>query len=130
MRMKKKLLLVFFVIVMVLIALIGRIIYIQHVKGATYERIVLSQQEYDSETIPYRRGDILDAKGTILATSTDVYNLILDCKVMTSKEIYVEPTLTALFSCYPELDESEVRAIVREHPDSQYNVLIKRMSYD
>lgn len=130
MRMKKKLLLVFFVIVMVLIVLIGRIIYIQHVKGATYERIVLSQQEYDSETIPYRRGDILDAKGTILATSTDVYNLILDCKVMTSKEIYVEPTLTALFSCYPELDESEVRAIVREHPDSQYNVLIKRMSYD
>ncbi|MGN0345603.1 MAG: peptidoglycan D,D-transpeptidase FtsI family protein [Lachnospiraceae bacterium] len=132
-RMKKKLIFLFLVIAGALTGLVGRIMYIQHVKGATYEKIVLSQQAYDSETIPYRRGDILDAKGTILATSTDVYNLVLDCKVLTSDvggtKPYLEPTLTALFSCYPELDEGEVRALVADAPDSQYNVLLKKISY-
>ena len=115
--MKKKLIFLFLLIAGALAGLIGRIMYIQYVKGATYEKIVLSQQAYDSETIPYRRGDILDAKGTILATSTDVYNLVLDCKVLTSdvggKQPYLEPTLTALFSCYPELKESEDRKSTR-----------------
>lgn len=132
--MKKKLIFLFLVIAGALAGLIGRMMYIQYVKGAAYEKIVLSQQAYDSETIPYRRGDILDAKGTILATSTDVYNLILDCKVLTSdvggKQPYLEPTLTALFSCYPELDQSEVRTLVADSPDSQYNVLLKRISYE
>lgn len=133
-RMKRKLAVLFLVICSALAGLIGRITYIQYVKGATYEKIVLSQQAYDSETIPFRRGDILDAKGTILATSTDVYNLVLDCKVLTSDiggaQPYLEPTLTALFSCYPQLDENEIRQLVNDSPDSQYNVLIKKMSYD
>ena len=132
--MKKKLICLFLLISGALIGLVCRIIYIQYVKGATYEKIVLSQQAYDSETIPYRRGDILDAKGTILATSQDVYNLVLDCKVLTSdvsgKQPYLEPTLTALFSCYPELKESEIRQLVKDSPNSQYNVLIKKMSYE
>ena len=132
--MKKKLVFLFLLISGALIGLVCRILYIQYVKGATYEKIVLSQQAYDSETIPYRRGDILDAKGTILATSTDVYNLVLDCKVLTSdvsgKQPYLEPTLTALFSCYPELSESEIRQLVKDSPNSQYNVLIKKMSYE
>lgn len=132
--MKKKLIFSFLLISAALMGLVCRLIYIQYVKGATYERIVLSQQEYDSETIPYRRGDILDANGTILATSTDVYNLVLDCKVLTSdvsgEQPYLEPTLTALFACYPELDESEVRSLVEDSPNSQYNVLIKKMSYE
>ncbi|MDD7178258.1 MAG: penicillin-binding protein 2, partial [Lachnospiraceae bacterium] len=133
-RMKKKLIVLFLAITVVLTGLIIRIMYIQYVKGATYEKIVLSQQAYDSETIPYRRGDILDAKGTILATSTDVYNLVLDCKVLTSdvggKQPYLEPTLTALFSCYPQLDQNEIRALVTDSPDSQYNVLLKKISYE
>ena len=132
--MKRKMVFFFLAIGVCLTGLVVRIMYVQRVKGAEYEKIVLSQQAYDSETIPYRRGDILDAKGTILATSTDVYNLILDCKVITSevggKQPYLEPTLTALFSCYPEIRESEVRQIIRESPQSQYNILIKEMSYE
>lgn len=132
--MKKKMVFFFLGIGLCLTGLVVRIMYVQRVKGADYEKIVLSQQSYDSETIPYRRGDILDAKGTILATSTDVYNLILDCKVITSelgnKQPYLEPTLEALFSCYPQLSESEVRQLIREKPKSQYNILIKQMSYE
>ena len=132
--MKKKMVFFFLGIGLCLTGLVVRIMYVQRVKCADYEKIVLSQQSYDSETIPYRRGDILDAKGTILATSTDVYNLILDCKVITSelgnKQPYLEPTLEALFSCYPQLSESEVRQLIREKPKSQYNILIKQMSYE
>ena len=40
--MKKKLIFLFLMIAAVLTVLIGRIMYIQYVKGATYEKIVLS----------------------------------------------------------------------------------------
>ena len=56
--MQKKLLIVFSLISVALIGLIGRLMYIEYTSGAKYEKIVLSQQEYDSSTIPYRRGDI------------------------------------------------------------------------
>ncbi len=127
--MKTKLFLLFVFVVIGLIALTCKIIYIQKVSGAAYEKIVLSQQEYDSETIPCRRGDILDAKGTILASSTDVYNLVLDIKVMTSKDSYVEPTLAALFSCFPELSEEDIRKLVKDNPNSPYQVLLKQLPF-
>ena len=44
-----------------LIGLIGRLMYIEYTSGEKYEKIVLSQQEYDSKVIPYQRGDIVDA---------------------------------------------------------------------
>ena len=56
--------------------------YIGYSSGDKYEKIVLSQLDYDSRTIPFRRGDITDSKGTLLATSVDVYNLVLDCVVL------------------------------------------------
>ena len=81
-RMQKKLILIFFLITSALIGLIVRLMYIEYTKGDKYEKIVLSQQEYDSRIIPYRRGDIVDIKGTPLASSVDVYNVILDCFVL------------------------------------------------
>ena len=86
-RMQKKLIVMFICITLFLGILIGRLMYIEYTSGEKYEKIVLSQQEYDSQTIPYQRGDIVDTKGTVLATSVAVYNVILDCSVMTSKEL-------------------------------------------
>ena len=129
-KMQKKLLIVFTLISAALIGLIGRLMYIEYTSGAKYEKIVLSQQEYDSSTIPYRRGDIVDAKGTILATSTDVYNVILDCKVLNSDEKKIEPTITALVQCFPDLNADELRQMIKDEPNKQYNVLEKRLPYD
>ena len=128
--MQKKLLIVFSLISVALIGLIGRLMYIEHTSGAKYEKIVLSQQEYDSSTIPYRRGDIVDTKGTILATSTDVYNVILDCKVLNNDEKKIEPTITALVQCFPDLNADELRQLIQNEPNKQYNVLEKRLPYD
>lgn len=128
--MQKKLLIVFSLISVALIGLIGRLMYIEYTSGAKYEKIVLSQQEYDSSTIPYRRGDIVDTKGTILATSTDVYNVILDCKVLNNDEKKIEPTITALVQCFPDLNADELRQLIQNEPNKQYNVLEKSLPYD
>ena len=129
-RMQKKMLVMFAVVAALLIGLIGRLMYIEYTSGEKYEKIVLSQQGYDSQTIPYQRGDIVDAKGTVLATSIAVYNVILDCSVMTDDEKYIEPTINALVSCFPELTSDQLHSYVKDSPDSRYIVLAKRLPYD
>ena len=117
---------------MVLLAFAGlsaRLILINRDKGESYEKQVLSQQQYSSKTIPYKRGEILDSKGTKLAVSEKVYDLVLDCKQMNAKEEYVEPTIQAL-SDYFGVDTAEVRDYAKENPSSQYYVLKKQMTWD
>ena len=104
--------------------------YIEYTSGDKYEKIVLSQQEYDSQTIPYQRGDIVDSKGTVLATSIAVYNVILDCSVMTSKDEYIEPTIQALASCFEDLDSNTLYGYAKDQKDSRYIVLKKKASYE
>lgn len=129
-RMQKKLLVMFGLIALMLIGLIGRLMYIEYTSGEKYEKIVLSQQEYDSQTIPYQRGDIVDTKGTVLATSIAVYNVILDCSVLTSDEDYVDPTIRALVQCFPDLTEDQLYGYVREQPESRYIILKKKVAYE
>ena len=129
-RMQKKMILVFAAIVCMMIGLIFQLMRIVHDRGEKYEKIVLSQQGYDSQTIPYQRGDIVDAKGTVLATSIAVYNVILDCTVLTDKEAYIEPTINALVSCFPDLTSEQLYSYVKDSPDSRYIVLAKRLPYE
>lgn len=129
-RMQKKLIVMFGLIALMLVGLIGRLMYIEHTSGEKYEKIVLSQQEYDSQTVPYQRGDIVDAKGTVLATSIAVYNVILDCSVLTSDEDYIEPTIQALVACFPELTKEQLHGYVSEKPDSRYIILKKKAFYE
>ena len=129
-RMQKNLIVMFTVVAVLLVGLIGRLMYIEYTSGEKYEKIVLAQQGYDSQTIPYQRGDIVDAKGTVLATSIAVYNVILDCSVLNDDEKYVEPTINALVSCFPDLTSEQLHSYVKDSPDSRYIVLAKRLSYD
>lgn len=129
-KMKKKLMVTFLMITVLLVALIGRIMYIEVESGEKYEKIVLSQQEYDSTILPYQRGDIVDTKGNVLATSTDVYNVIFDCKVLNSKEKCIKPTIAALISCFEELKEEDLYQLLEEKPKSQYNKLLSKLPYD
>ncbi len=119
----------FFLILAIVIFLIGRLVAIELRSGEKYEKIVLSQQEYNSQTIPFRRGDIVDRKGTILATSTEVYNVILDCSVLTAKKEYLEPTIQALVDCLG-FEEDKIRKIVEDSPQKRYNVLAKKLPYE
>ena len=61
-QMQKKLLGVFAFVLLVLVILNLKIAYINIKSGDKYAKQVLSQKEYDSRTIPYRRGEIQDGK--------------------------------------------------------------------
>ena len=135
-RMKRKLALVFALIVLALLGVSVRLAYINKTSGDKYTKKVLAQQDTNSVVLPFRRGDILDRNGTILATSEKVYNLILDPKVLwqnqdkeDAEKDCVEPTIKALVQ-YFELDESELRATLSEKKDSSYVILRKQLSKD
>ena len=130
-----------FVAVCVLFALLTiRLMFIERTSGERYEKKVLSQQEYDSTIIPYQRGDITDRRGTVLATSVDVYNVILDSKVLNSVKKtneknkkdtdIIETTLQYLSFVFPDIDIEEARKTIVERPDNQYYVLKKHATYD
>lgn len=129
-RMHNKLYIVFGVLCILFVALIFRLMYIEYTSGEKYEKIVLSQQEYDSTIIPYKRGDIVDSKGTVLATSVDVYNVILDSKVLHANEEKILSTIAYLTQCFPEITADQVNQEITDNPDREYTVLAKHVSYE
>lgn len=129
-KMKKKLLLLFGIITCAFVGLVFRLMYIEYTSGDAYTKKVLSLQSYDSVKLPFQRGNIVDKNGTILATSVAVYNVILDCSVMTSKDEYVEPTINALTQCFSDLDRDKLEDYAQNSKDNKYIVLKEKLSYD
>ena len=103
--MQKKLVGSFALVLFVLLGLNLRIVYITAKNGDNYAKQVLSQKQYDSRTIPYKRGEIQDRNGNVFAKSEKVYNVILDCvavnggdeeeqaKLKEQEIDYIEPTI-------------------------------------
>ncbi len=131
--MRKKLVGLFTVILLALVGLTLRITYINATSGDKYKKQVLSQtqQQYESRTLQSRRGNIYDRNGNVMATSSKVYNVILDCKTVNSDEKYVEPTVEALTSLLG-IEEAKIREYLTEEStrNSQYQILKKEVSMD
>lgn len=129
-KMQKKLVVLFLFVLLAFAGLFYRLYTITRDNGEKYKKQVLSQQEYDSSTIPYKRGSILDANGSVLAASEKVYNVILDAVAITDKEEYLEPTLSALQSELG-IETASVRSYIAQNSEtSRYHVLAKRLSYE
>ena len=126
--MRKKLVVLFVLVLLAFVGLGVRLILITKNNGEEYQKQVLSQQQYDSTTIPFRRGEILDANNTILAYSEKVYNVILDAKILLRDSKYLDPTIKALVRCFG-LDGGDIRNYLSEHPSSQYYILAKKLTY-
>ena len=131
--MKRKLVMLFGMVLLALVVLTLRITYINATSGTKYKKQVLSQaqQKYTSQVLPAKRGDIYDRNGNILATSNKVYNVILDCKTTNSDTDYVEPTIKALNEVFG-LDEEEIRSLLSDTRtnESQYQVVMKQATMD
>lgn len=127
--MRHKLVVMMLFVLLAFGVLVVRLYLITNENQDTYQKKILSQQKYDSTTIPYKRGTITDTNGTILAVSEKVYNVILDCKVMLDKAENQEPTISALAECF-ELDKATLNQFVKENPKSQYKVLKKKLTYE
>ena len=121
-------------LVIVLLAFLGlsiRIYAIGRDNGEEYKKNIYSQQRYSSKELPFKRGDIVDRKGSKLAYSEKVYNLVVDAKELCSKEgIYLEPTLEAVKKFFPEVDVNGIRQYVKDKPNSRYKIFAKKLSYD
>ena len=129
--MRMKLVWLFGIVVLAFVGLGIRITVINASQGKQYSKQVLSQsqQKYDSRVIPFKRGDITDRNGVVLATSEKVYKVILDCKVVNTKEEYVEPTIKALVDVLG-LDEETIREKLEDKTtkSSQYQILQSNVS--
>lgn len=140
-KMQANLLLVFCILILLFSTLIGRVVYINKSDGKRYEKRALSQQTYVSNPIPYKRGDIVDRNGTILARSEKVYKLILDPKQLlevTEKEVeeekvlgayYKEPTIQVVLEHF-DLTREEIDKVLEERKESQYVVMQKDISQE
>ncbi len=130
-RMQEKLVVLFLLIVIAVIGVVIRIGFLVHTKGTEYSKEVLDKQVYDSQTLPYQRGEILDRAGTALAISERVYNVIIDSKVMNANDgKYIESTLSALAQCFPAIDIEKIRELLKKSPENQYYAALKKLSYE
>ncbi len=125
--MQRKLVVLVSLVLLAFLGLSIRIYAISRDNGSEYTRTVLSQQSYDSRVIDFKRGSIIDAKGTVLADSELVYDVIVDAKQMLSKDYYLEPSLHALEEL--GVDAAAVRKYIADNPSSQYYVVRKNLPY-
>ena len=127
--MQIKLLAIFAFVLLALIVILLRIVYINVKSGNRYAKQVLSQENYDSQILYSRRGEIQDTSGRLLAYSEKVYNVVLDCYAINQDEDYIEPTIDALEEIF-DLDSSELRDRITDEKtrNSQYQVVLKKIT--
>lgn len=103
-----------------LIVLSFRIISINSKSGENYAKSVLENHGYQTQTIPYVRGEILDRNNLVLAYSPKVYNLIVDAYLINHDDgKYYNDTMDALRKCF-ELDMEALGKYIKENPNSRY----------
>ncbi len=128
---RRRLLIVFLFVLVCFVCLIIRLVQINIADGDTYEKNVLALLNYDGQTIPYKRGDITDRNGTVLATSEKIYNLVLDPYVITqSTDEKASEYAAEVLEKYFSIDQATVKKTLEEQSNSRYVVLRRKMTYD
>lgn len=127
-KMRKKLVGLFGLVVLALVGLAVRITFINASSGSQYRKQVLSQeqQQYESRVIPFKRGQITDRNGTLLASSEKLYNVILDCKVINSDEDYRQPTIDAVTSILGITEEEITSKLDSPETESSQYIILKK----
>ena len=126
--MKTRLLIATGLMLAAFVVLIIRIVAINTTKGKEYKQQVLANQSYSSTLIPYRRGDILDGNGTVLATSERVYDIILEPKNILEFEDKQKATTAALKEYFGFTDQ-EIAGFLADK-DSYYVVARKKETFE
>ena len=114
-RMRKYLNRYVIAVTLVMAMLLGNIVRINIKHGKEYSEAIQQMRMSDSKTIPYKRGDILDCNGTILATDKMLYKVILEPKNILEKDKYKEPTRKAVKEYFGVTDEQFDEALRNEN---------------
>ena len=124
-KTKKRLIVAFLVIGVLLVALLFRLGWIMVINGETYSKKAVAQQTKD-EAIEAKRGDILDRNGKELAVSAAVYSIWarpatvreIENGTDEEKEAKVDNTATKLAEIL-EMDAAEVKSIISNTDKAQ-----------
>ena len=127
-RMRQHLLLLLILFTAAFVFLTGAIIFININKGKKYSQRVLNQKNFESIAVPFKRGDIFDRNGSILATSNKVYNLVIEPKNILKDEDKRIATTNAL-STYFGVTAEEMGGYLADS-ESLYKVIRKRLPYE
>jgi len=127
-RMRKHLLIMLIIATAMMVAVVAKLIYIRVAKGDSYEDVVLTQRTYTDKVVPYKRGDILDTNGLVLATSKKIYTLVLEPKNILVKDATKEATKAALLEFF-DFTEEELSTYLAK-TESYYEVARKNLEYD
>ena len=129
-KMQIKLLAVFAFVLIALIIILIRLVYINVKSGNRYAKQVLSQENYDSQILYSRRGEIQDTNGRLLAYSEKVYNVVLDCYAINLDEDHIDPTINALTAVFDDLEKSELRDRIENEKtkSSQYQIILQQIT--
>ena len=126
--MKRKLIITFLLIALIVIGLIVRIAVINYKDGSKYRKIVLGHQAYSTTVIPYMRGSILDRSGTVLAYSEKKYHLVLDASEITYNEKRRKTVIDTLTK-YLDVTADEINAALDKDTTSKYQRFKRYLSY-
>ena len=127
-RMRKRLLFLLLLFSMIFVVIVGAIVYYNFVRGDKYSQKVLSQNNYESITVPFKRGNIYDCNGSILATSNKVYNLVLEPKNILANAKVEKATREAM-NKYFGITDAEMSEYLRDS-ESWYKVVRKKLTYE
>ncbi len=130
----KKLKLIFLVVILIFALLLGRLGYLQFIKGSYLKELAYNQQSINQIISP-KRGIIYDANGTILATSASVDTITINpSKIKDSKNTSDERTkevkekLAKAFSEIFELNYEET--LEKVNSTSQVETIVKKVEQD
>ena len=128
--MRKKSKLAVGVIIVAMVIFTFRVLQINIKNGKEYSEAVVLQENYESSTIPYERGEILDRNGNVLANSEKTYSLIIEPNNIRLKPEYQTATRAALLKFF-DISETvldEKLAITGEY--GYYQNILQDLKYD
>lgn len=129
--MQGKMQLIVLLSLLVVVAVLVNCFRLVFENGKDYEKIVLDQQQSTSSVLPYKRGNITDCNGNILATSIKVYTVVLDPKTILDDK-YFEATMKALTDTFNEFTYEELVEELNARSNTRYYVRsdLKKLSFD
>lgn len=119
------------IVLTVILALVIILINISKTSKDKYTKKVYDNLKYKNNTILAKRGDITDRKGTVLAYSKKVYNLIIDPYTYWEKETDKALNINTLVECFG-CDRAELTEIFNANKDNgvKYKRIIRYLDYD
>lgn len=128
MRKKSRWAVVVIIIAMIIFTI--RVLQINIKNGKEYSEAVVLQENYESSTIPYERGEILDRNGNVLANSEKTYSMIIEPNNIRLKPEYQSATRAAILKFF-DISESELDEKLGIEGDyGYYQNIIQDLTYD